>query len=180
MAEQGEDLYEKYVRILYPTYDSMSDRRKDDLEMRTMGLRGRLPAIDKLFNEMKDPKSTLYRTGAGDKDLVEIADIYAGIIQDSEKPIQVPTGKVLRGGPYYDIPEDEYKLQDSSDTDVMHFIEMAVDRYNSKPKIRMMNIIGIGKNQEITKENVLEAKRILDEMRNKKEDKARPWQILKS
>lgn len=153
--EQSEDLYEKYIKILYPGYENMSDRRKADIEMRTMGLRGRLPIIDKIFTEMKDPKSPLYRTGVTDKDIVNIADLYVEIVMDSRRPMGYPTGEVKRGGDYYDTPEDVLKWEDPSESQVMYFIENAVDKFNSKPRISISSIINGTKKQKLVKEEAL-------------------------
>ena len=152
MAEQQEDLYEKYMKILYPGYENMSDKRKENIEFMNMGLIGRLPQVDLLVTAMKDPRSPMYRTGASDKDLVRIADKYAEMLERSHDQVKVPTGRVLRGGPYYDTPEDEYVWKERTEEEIQQAIDMAVDSYNSEPRISIKNIINGVKKYKIDKE----------------------------
>jgi len=170
MAEQQEELYEKYMKILYPGYENMSEQRKENIEFCNMGLIGRLARVDVLFTAMKDPKSPMYRTGASDKDLVRIADKYVEMIEESHGPVRVPTGNVLRGGPYFDTPEDEYVWKDRSEEAVQQALDWAVDSYNSQPRISIKNIINGVKKYKIDKETARIAN---DLLYNKKEPESR-------
>lgn len=164
MSKEYKEAYYKVLNILYPGYSEMSLRRQDDIEFRSMGITAYASEIDMLFDKMKDPNDPLYQEGASDKDIVNIAAIYARIHKESNKQIGMPTGKMLRGGRYGDVPVPEYKYQDRTEQEVEYAIERAVKEYMSKPRISIKNIISGVKKYDIDYTTALDVSKILKEM----------------
>ena len=134
MSKEYRESYDKVLNILYPGYSDLSDKRKDAIEFRTMGITAYASEIMELFEQMKNPENSLYQEGVSDKDIVNIAAIYARIHEESNKQIGSPTGKMLRGGDYGDVPVPEYEYRDRTEQEVQDAIRIAVEEYNSKSR----------------------------------------------
>lgn len=171
MSKEYKEAYDKVLNILYPGYSDLSDKRKEQVEFRSMGITAYASQIMKLFNQMKDPESSLYQEGASDKDIVNIAAIYARIYEESNKQIASPTGKMLRGGDYGDVPKPEYEYRDRTEAEVQHAMEDAVEKYNSRPRISIKNIINGVKSYNIDYNTALNVSQILKEMNIQTNDK---------
>ena len=79
MSTEEKRPYEKFLEILYPNYQEMSAKRKDYLqEVKERSLVGNDRQIEVIYEEMKNPESSLYQVGMNEKDLIRIADIYVG------------------------------------------------------------------------------------------------------
>jgi len=170
MSNEFRKSYEKVLNILYPGYSDLSDKRKEQVEFRLMGITEYASQIMKLFDQMKDPKNSLYQEGASDKDIVNIAAIYSRIYEESNNPVAYRTGKMLRGEGG-DTPIPEYKYRDRSEIEVKHAMEYAVEKYNSKPRISIKNILNGIKSYKIDYNTALNVSKILKEMNQTKDSK---------
>lgn len=170
MSEENKKSYDKILNILYPGYADMSEKRKNIIEFRAMGITAYALQIDALFDQMKDPKNPLYQEGASDKDIVNIAAIYSRIYKESSKKVVSPTGKMLRGGDYGDVPIPEYEYRDRTEAEVQHAMEDAVEKYNSRPRISIKNIINGVKSYNIDYNTALNVSKVLKEMNTQTKD----------
>lgn len=170
MSKEYRESYDKVLNILYPGYSDLSDKRKDAIEFRTMGITAYASEIMELFEQMKNPENSLYQEGVSDKDIVNIAAIYARIHEESNKQIGSPTGKMLRGGDYGDVPVPEYEYRDRTEQEVQDAIRIAVEEYNSKPRISIKNILNGIKSYNIDYNTALDVSKILKEMNTQTKD----------
>lgn len=170
MSKEYRESYDKVLNILYPGYSDLSDKRKDAIEFRTMGITAYASEIMELFEQMKNPENSLYQEGVSDKDIVNIAAIYARIHEESNKQIGSPTGKMLRGGDYGDVPIPEYEYRDKTEQEIQDFIQRAVEEYNSKPRISIKNILNGIKSYNIDYNTALDVSKILKEMNTQTKD----------
>ena len=165
MSKEYKEAYDKILNILYPGYSEMSQKRKEAIEFRETGITAHATQINAIFDKMKDSEDPLYQEGASDKDIINIAAIYARIYEESHKKIASPTGKMLRGGDYGDVPEPEYEYRDRTEQEVLASIQRAVEEYKSAPKISIRNILGGIKHYEIDYNTALNVSNILKEMK---------------
>ena len=165
MSKEYKESYDKILNILYPGYSEMSQKRKDAIEFRASGVTAYATQIDAILDKMKDSESPLYQEGASDKDIVNIAAIYARIHEESNKQIGSPTGKMLRGGDYGDVPVPEYEYRDRTEQEIQTAIQRAVEEYNATPKISIKNILSGIKQYDIDYNTALNVSNILKEMK---------------
>ena len=170
MSKEYKEAYDKILNILYPGYSEMSQKRKDAIEFRASGITAHATQIDAILDKMKDSENPLYQEGASDKDIVNIAAIYARIHEESNKQIGSPTGKMLRGGDYGDVPVPEYEYRDRTEQEVKTAIQRAVEEYKSTPKISIKNILSGMKQYDIDYNTALNVSKILKEMNNSSRD----------
>ena len=159
--ENNQEIFDKYMSILYPNYAKMSPRRREEAEFRSMGTIRYFGDIDKIFPLMKETYPDLK-----DLDLVNIARIYSEMYERTSS-IGVPTGRVLRGED--DMPVDEYNTRETSSAEQMNLIKMAVREYQEKsgkfaPKIH--NFLAGVKNYDITEETAKKVLQMLESQKN--------------
>ena len=170
MSKEYRESYDKVLNILFPGYSDLSDKRKDAIEFRTMGITAYASEIMELFEQMKNPENSLYQEGVSDKDIVNIAAIYARIHEESNKQIGSPTGKMLKGGDYGNVPTPEYEYRDRTEQEVQDAIRIAVEKYKSTQKISIKNILNGIKQYNIDYNTALNVSKILKEKNTQTKD----------
>ena len=169
MSKEYKEAYDKVLNILYPGYSDLSDKRKDTIEFRTMGITAHALEIMELFDKMKNPEHPLYQGDFSDKDIINIAAIYARIYKESNDLISYKTNETPSRG-QYDVPEEKFARRARTETEIQHAMEEAVKRYNSKPKISIQNIFNGIKKYDIDYNTALSVSKILNDMNNQKEE----------
>ena len=166
-----ENNYEDILEILYPGYSKMSEKKKELIQMRSYDIIGNVKEIKALISEMKNPESSLYQPNTSDKDLIYMANLYAKAHNES-KIIRKPTGKVVRGGDYYDKPINEYQTVKATDAEQKQLYEKIITSYNEQSPIKaksLINMLSRKKTPEINLNSAMEAKKVLDNLEISKE-----------
>ena len=156
-TENNQEIFEKYMGLLYPNYSKMSPRRREEAEFKSMGTIRYFGDIDKIFPLIKEAYP-----GLKDLDLVNIARIYSEMYEKTSS-IGEPTGKVLRGDD--DMPIDEYKTRETSQKEQLNLIGMAVREYQSnsgKFAPRIHNFLSGIRNYDINEDTAKKVLEMLD------------------